>query len=74
MVVFELTSFALALLMVFRTNTAHLRWWEVRGGGTAVPLGLADGRCVWAMRNVWFEPAWRGYAGGGYVWALPGIC
>lgn len=31
MILFQLTSFALALLMVFRTNTAHARWWEVRG-------------------------------------------
>ena len=31
MIVFQLTSFAVALLLVFRTNTAHSRWWEVSG-------------------------------------------
>jgi hypothetical protein len=29
LVVFQLTSFAVALLLVFRTNSAYSRWWEV---------------------------------------------
>ena len=28
--VFSLTSFALSLLMVFRTNSSYARWWEAR--------------------------------------------
>ena len=28
--VFNLTSFALSLLMVFRTNSSYARWWEAR--------------------------------------------
>ena len=33
---FSLTSFALAMLLVFRTNQSHARWWEARmlWGGT----------------------------------------
>ncbi|KAI8469253.1 MAG: Bestrophin, RFP-TM, chloride channel-domain-containing protein [Monoraphidium minutum] len=41
-IVFSLTSFALALLMVFRTNTAHARWWEAR---------TAAGRWLNCVRN-----------------------
>ncbi|KAL4855857.1 hypothetical protein ACK3TF_003624 [Chlorella vulgaris] len=29
-IVFQLTSFAVSLLLVFRTNTAYSRWWEAR--------------------------------------------
>lgn len=45
MIVFNITSFALALLMVFRTNTAHARWWEVRGrpGPRGPPGGQGAG-------------------------------
>jgi predicted membrane chloride channel (bestrophin family) len=32
MALFTLAAVALALLITFRTNTAHGRWWEVRGG------------------------------------------
>lgn len=28
--IFNLTSFALALLLVFRTNSSYGRWWEAR--------------------------------------------
>ncbi len=28
--IFNLTSFALALLLVFRTNSSYNRWWEAR--------------------------------------------
>ena len=40
--IFQLTSFAIALLMIFRTNTAYARWWEAR---TAV------GRWLNCVRN-----------------------
>lgn len=41
MIVFQLTSFAVALLLVFRTNTAHSRWWEVRRRVGVVGQGQA---------------------------------
>ena len=37
LVVFQLTSFAVALLLVFRTNSAYSRWWEVSCHGAGRP-------------------------------------
>ncbi|EFN52998.1 hypothetical protein CHLNCDRAFT_137443 [Chlorella variabilis] len=54
MIVFQLTSFAVALLLVFRTNTAHSRWWEAR---------QAFGRWLNCVRNAqrmllsWADPS-----------------
>lgn len=39
-IVFQLTSFAVSLLLVFRTNTAYSRWWEV-----SAPAGLPLLKC-----------------------------
>jgi predicted membrane chloride channel (bestrophin family) len=52
--VFVLTSFALALLMVFRTNAAHSRWWEAR---TAIGRWLNCVRNAQRMLLSWAPPA-----------------
>jgi len=52
-ILFQLTSFALALLMVFRTNTAHMRWWEAR---TAIGRWLSVVRNCQRMLVTWAPP------------------
>ena len=39
---FNLTSFALSLLLVFRTNTSYARWWDARVTWGAVLSGSRD--------------------------------
>lgn len=42
---FQFTAFALSLLLVFRTNSAYGRWWEVRVlGELAVGMGGVAGK------------------------------
>ena len=41
MIVFQLTSFAVALLLVFRTNAAYARWWEVSGAHVCAAAALS---------------------------------
>ncbi|PRW45440.1 UPF0187 chloroplastic [Chlorella sorokiniana] len=54
MIIFQLTSFALSLLMVFRTQTAHARWWEAR---TAVGRWLNVVRNTQRMLMSWVPPS-----------------
>ncbi len=60
---FHLTSFALSLLLVFRTNASYARWKEARAS-----WGLVVARIRWALVCQRRGSAWSwGVGGGGLV-------
>lgn len=48
--VLSMTSFALSLLMIFRTNSCYARWWEAR---TAWGLVVAAARNLVRQAAAW---------------------
>ena len=48
--VLSMTSFALSLLMIFRTNSCYTRWWEAR---TAWGLVVAAARNLVRQSAAW---------------------
>ena len=52
--VLSMTSFALSLLMIFRTNSCYARWWEAR---TAWGLVVAAARNLVRQSAAWRAPS-----------------